>query len=187
MILTLSRSLATKSLHLIPVNNPSSDESSSRTDLLWTWPYFNCRISLIVYNTESAGFVFTRIKFSIILCPYSIWEKKILQSNGFLLNKICQAPNLYSNWRVSPTEFNSHKFGFVRYVFVKTFGNFWQWRKWPHNDPENNKDSRFVSTDIVKYTMVAKSDVQLKIKSYSVCEELFIFILNRKRNQSLLN
>ena len=40
------------------------------------------------------------------------------------------------------------------------------------------KEACMTYTDL--YTMVAKSDVQLKNKSYSVCEELFIFILNRK-------
>ena len=34
------------------------------------------------------------------------------------------------------------------------------------------------------YTMVAKSDVQLKIKSYSVCEELFSFSTGSEINHS---
>ena len=33
---------------------------------------------------------------------------------------------------------------------------------------------RYLNIGDIIYTMVAKSDVQLKIKSYSVCEELFI-------------
>ena len=47
-------------------------------------------------------------------------------------------------------------------------------------NPDSSCKKNFAKQPPVKYTMVAKSDVQLKIKSYSVCEELFIFILNRK-------
>ena len=54
----------------------------------------------------------------------------------FFLNKIWQAPNLYLTLRVLPTEFNSHKFSFVRFVFVEISGLL-EWpppqkkKKWP--------------------------------------------------------
>ena len=54
---------------------------------------------------------------------FYIWERKVFKSNGFF-NKSCQAPNLYLTLRVSPIETNSHKFGIVRYVFVKNSGLF---------------------------------------------------------------
>ena len=59
----------------------------------------------------------------IIFRPYFIWERKIFESNRFFY-KICQAPNLFLILRVLPIEFNSHKFSFVRFVYVEIFGLF---------------------------------------------------------------
>ena len=61
-------------------------------------------------------------------------ERKIFKSNGSFY-KICQAPNLYLNWKVAPAGFTSQKFSFVWYVFEEIFGLFWEGRKWPHKEP----------------------------------------------------
>ena len=54
---------------------------------------------------------------------FHIWERKIFKSNGFFLQNL---PRIYLclTLRVLPIEFNSHKFSFVRYVFVEIFGVF---------------------------------------------------------------
>ena len=59
----------------------------------------------------------------VIFRPYFIWERKRLNQTGFL-NKNGQARNLYLTLRVLPLEFNSHKFSFVRFVFVEVSGLF---------------------------------------------------------------
>ena len=72
----------------------------------------------------------------IIFRPYFIWERKIFKSNGFFFLQNLPRIIVYVIWRSTFTEFNWHKFSSMRYVFVKIFGLFWEWRKWPHNDPK---------------------------------------------------
>ena len=50
--------------------------------------------------------------------------KENIQIKLFFFHKICQAPNLSLTLRVLPIEFNSHKFSFVRFVFVEISGLF---------------------------------------------------------------
>ena len=78
------------------------------------------------YGCATAFFIFR---------PYFIWERKIFKSNGFFLQNLPRII-VYVIWRSTFTEFNWHKFSSMRYVFVKIFGLFWEWRKWPHNDPK---------------------------------------------------
>ena len=66
-------------------------------------------------------------------------KRKYANQQRFLY-KICYVPSLYSNWRVSPIEFNSYKVSFVRYEFVEIFGLFWVRPKWLQNDPKWPQD-----------------------------------------------
>ena len=65
----------------------------------------------------------------------SYGKGKYLNQTGFFLQNL---PRIifYVIWRSTFTEFNWHEFSSMRYVFVKIFGLFWEWRKWPHNDPK---------------------------------------------------
>ena len=60
---------------------------------------------------------------------------KYLNQTGFFLQNLPRNI-VYVIWRSTFTEFNWHQFSSMRYVFVKIFGLFWEWRKWPHNDPK---------------------------------------------------
>ena len=54
-------------------------------------------------------------------------------------------------------------------------------RKWMHKIASvKRRETLELCQASITYTMVAKSDVQLKIESYSFCEERFLFILSRK-------
>ena len=64
-----------------------------------------------------------RIQLLLFSAHMSYGKGKYLNQTVFYY-KICLAPNLYLTLRVLPIEFNSHKFSFVRYVFVEVFGYF---------------------------------------------------------------
>ena len=78
--------------------------------LCWFW-----KINSVIASFQSALFIFR---------PYFIHGKgKYLNQTGFFLQNF---PRIYLclTLRVLPIEFNSHKFSFVRYVFVEIFGVF---------------------------------------------------------------
>ena len=73
--------------------------------------------------------------FFLFSAHISYGKGKYLNQTGFFLQNLPRII-VYVIWRSTFTEFNWHKFSSMRYVFVKIFGLFWEWRKWPHNDPK---------------------------------------------------
>ena len=75
------------------------------------------------------------LKLLLFSAHISYGKGKYLNQTGFFLENLPRII-VYVIWRSTFTEFNWHKFSSMRYVFVKIFGLFWEWRKWPHIDPK---------------------------------------------------
>ena len=75
------------------------------------------------YYLHNASSLLQNLTALLFSAQISYGKGKYLNQTVFFY-KICQAPNLYLTLRVLPIEFNSHKFSFVRFVFVEISGFF---------------------------------------------------------------